>query len=676
MEDIKSVQKYLEKIYCEIKEELRKEKFIYDLVGSPEKLDTLMAKQKDLLFEYIENWESNAKDFSKRFEELYTSIDVPYTVVAWNIDRIRNKIIEKLLEENYSNQFVIKIRKYLEDLVNQIAKIYIRKDIDELSRIAKTPFQERILFKAHIDYLENIVKSVKADDMSLFPAMSWEECEFSEYLAYPESLMVCMDANMCSYIHKLHGLVHDTANTFFAFYNKGMYYQAYKVLKDTLELVSKLSKTISELYLLTYADVESNFFKFVEGMSKHGGYKYVSMIDISDLKKINSNYGEKAGDAVVKEVERRLYSCFGDDKENSLIIAGNTSDFFVFTMNYSEDKMKSLVQKLEEKLTFDIQINGKSVNVSTLITTLELEPFVELVEDDIRDILMYLKDEAKKREVLSNISIGSDRRDKILSWIHEKYKNVETIKRKLQEGDIELVFHPIVSTQDISRAIGAEVLIRLKDGKKLIPAGVFIDLIYELNLIDRLDTLVLEKLREYKHILQKGIKKLFINVSPKSLMSDSYVDNLCSFLREFEDFEITLELTEQELLDNMDVIERVAAKGHVAIAVDDFGAGYSSLKLVGSLAEQGILRVLKIDGSLIKEILSSKNMAKIVYVISVLTKKLNIEAVAEFIESPQELKLMEAFGIDYVQGYYITSPMTLAELLLFVKGGHKEGIAG
>jgi EAL domain-containing protein (putative c-di-GMP-specific phosphodiesterase class I)/GGDEF domain-containing protein len=675
MEDIRSVRKYLEEIYCQIKEELRGERFIYELVGSPEKLDLLMEKQRELIFEYIEDWESSAKDFSKRFEALYTSIDVPYTVVAWNIDKIRSKIIEKLLEENYSNKFVVKMSKYMDDLVNQIAKIYIKKDIEELSKIGRSAFQEKILFKAHQDYINRIVRAVKEDDMSRFPVMSWEECEFSEYLSYPESLMVCMDANMCSYIHKLHGLIHDTANTFFAFYNKGMYYQAYKSLKDTLELAAKLSKTISELYLLTYADVESHFFKFVEGMSKQGGYKYVSMIDIANLKKINTNYGEKAGDLVIKEVERRLNEFFGKDRENSLLISGNTSDFFLFTMNSEEEKMRTTIGELERLLSFNIQVNGKSVDVSTLIATLELEPYVELVQEDIRDILFYLKEEAKKEKLSSNISIGSEKRREILGWIHEKYKNVEIIKSKLKEGDIEIVFHPIVSTGNTKDTVGAEVLVRLRDGKKLIPAGIFIDMIYELNLIDRLDSLVLEKLREYKDLIRKGIRRLFINVSPKSLMSDTYVENLCSFLKEFSDFEIILELTEQELLNNVEVIERVATRGHVAIAVDDFGAGYSSLRLVGSLAEREMLRVLKIDGSLIKEVLSSKNIEKIVYVISVLTRKLNIEAVAEFIESPEELKLMEAFGIDYAQGYYIASPMTLPELLLFVKGGHKEGMA-
>ncbi len=672
MEEIRSVRKYLEEIYEELRQELKEERFIYELVGSSEKLEALMEKQKELIFEYIDSWNSDAVDFSKRFEEFYSSAEVPYTVIAWNIDRIRSKIMEKLLEENYSVEFSMKMKKYLDDLVNQIAKIYIRKDADELVRIVDTRFKEKILFKAHLDYLNAIVDAIKSDDMSKFPVISWQECTFSEYLAYPESLMVCMDANMCTYIHKLHELIHDTANTLFAFYDKGLYYQAYKVLKDTTELVAKLSKTISELYFLTYADIESNFFKLVEGMSRQGGLKYVSMIDISNLKKINANYGEKVGDAVIREVSERLSSCLKEDAANTLVIPGNTSNFFMFNINYDEGKVKELVSKLEDELRFELKLNGKVIDVATTITTLELEPFVELVEDDIRDVLFYLKEEARRENLHANISIGREKRERILSWIHEKYKNVESIKKKIKEGDIDLVFQPIVSSSDIKEVAGAEVLIRLKEGKKLIPAGIFIDLIYELNLIDLLDGLVLEKLKEYKPKLQRAVGRLFINVSPKSLMSETYMEKLLSFLKEFEDFEIVLELTEQEVLNNVEIIEEVGKKSHVSFAVDDFGAGYSSLRLVGSLAEKGLLKVLKIDGSLIKDISSSKNIEKIVYVISVLTKKLGIRGIAEFIESQEEMEILRGFGIDYLQGYYIATPMELPELLLFTKGGHRE----
>jgi len=317
VEEIKSVQKYLGEIFEEIRVELQGNEFIRNLVGSEENLTLLIDRQRDLISEYIENWENESTGFSKKFEELYTQIDVPYTVVAWNIDRIKGKLMERLIEEGYSQEFVLKFKKYLEELVNQIAKIYLRKDVKVLRNFKNSLFADRLLYSVHKSWFLKIADCVEKDDFTNFPLISAQECEFTEVLEFPEALFVCLDANMCTYIHNLHSLIHDTANSFYAFYTKGAYYQAYRVFKDLTELVAKLLKTISELYFLAYSDPEGNFFKLAHGLSREEGYKYVSAIDVMGLKKINRTHGEKVGDEVVKRIGEKLRELTSGDTGRS-----------------------------------------------------------------------------------------------------------------------------------------------------------------------------------------------------------------------------------------------------------------------------------------------------------------------------------------------------------------------
>jgi EAL domain-containing protein (putative c-di-GMP-specific phosphodiesterase class I)/GGDEF domain-containing protein len=669
MEDIRSVQKYLRELFEEIRTELEENRFVRNLVGSEENLRTLIDRQRELISEYIENWESGAKDFSQRFEELYTSVDVPYTVVAWNIEKIKSKIMEKLIEEGYSQEFVIRMKKYLEDLINQIAKIYLRKDVKTLKNFKDSLFADRLLYKVHKEWFLKIAECVEKDDFTDFPLMSASECEFSEVIEYPESLFVCLDANMCTYIHNLHTLIHDTANTFYAFYTKGMFYQAYRVFKDMTELVAKLLKVISELYFLAYSDPESNFFKLAHGLSSLEGYKYVSLIDVQDLRKINRTHGERVGDEILKRVSKGLREITSGDMGRTLVVRGVTSNFYMINIGYSESEIKALVNEIANELNFTYRDNGRSVSVSVSVATLELEPFVEIAEDELRDILFYLKEEAKKSAERSSISIGKEKRAEIVSWINEKYRNVEKIKRKIEQGEIELVFHPIVDTRETHRVAGAEVLARLKEGEKLIPAGVFIDLIYELELVEKLDIQILRKLSESKEEL-KPVGRLFVNVSSRSLMSENYLRVLCDFIKEMKGVEIVMELTEQQLLENTEAVVKVAQNGHVAIAVDDFGTGYSSLKLVADLVDKGLLKILKIDGSLIRKVLDSHAIWKVVDIISVLSKRLDTKTVAGFVETEKELSVVRSMGIDYCQGYYIARHMTLPELLAWIKSLH------
>ena len=664
--ELSRVRELFKGIFSELKEEILKEEALKGLVGSPEKVASLIDSQEELLYEYFSNWDISAELYSKKFEEAYVKAEVPYTVVAWNIERIGSKLIERLMEGDFSKDTVLKVKAHTNNLVNQIAKIYMRRDVRSLAELKSSPFSDSALYRAHVRWLEGIVSAIERDDLSRYPLYSDAECEFAQVLEYPESLFVCIDPNMCGYVKNLHSIIHDTSNALYSLYIKGMFFQAYILFKELIEHTSKLLKTISELYFLAYSDPEGKFFELARVLSAGKDYKYVSMIDVVGLGKINSTYGREVGDRVVREVEKRLRDVLDKDKPRSLLVQGTTANFFLLNTGYSEEEIRSLVEKLSQVSNFDMNLNGRSIQVRTTIGTLELEPFIELTESEIRDILSFLKEESSKDVSLRNISVGKERRQEILSWINEKYRSVQRIKSLIEGGSVEVVLHPIVSSERPEVVIGGEALVRLLDEDKLVPAGVFIDLIYELNLIEKLDGLVLDKLESYKPFL-KEIGRVFINVSPKSLASDSYLEKLCGFIRSMEGVDIVIELTEQQVMENTESVEKVARNGNVALAVDDFGSGYSSLETVAELAEKGILKLIKIDGSLIRRLLGSNTVQKVVDIISILGKRLETGTVAEFVESKEDLDMLRSIGVEYAQGFYIAKPMLVPEFLAWSK---------
>ena len=653
---------YLESIFKEIARELEEDKLVKEFVGRRLSISSFMSAQRELLSEYLRSWDNSPEDFALRFEHIYDSFGVPYTVVAWSIERTALKLMDKLLSEGYSREFVLRMRSYMDALGNQIAKLYLKKDSAKLVELKSSPFSKNPLYRVHVRWISDIAYSIGEDDMSSFPLMSAHECEFTRVMGFPESLFACIDPHMCGYINKLHETLHDTANTFYALYNKGAFLQAYVLFKELAENTTKLLKTISELYFLAYSDPETNFFRLVQVLSAEKGYKYVSLIDIRGLNSINRSHGRELGDEALRVAEGKLKSLLRGNEDRTLLVSGSTANFFVLYVNHSPEEIEKLTKDISRELNFTL----KGVEVKVSVATLEIEPYEELTETDLREILSFLKEEAKGLDRGVSLCAGKEKREEILSKVNEKYRSIEKVRRKVKDKDIELVFHPIVECGNVNRVCGVETLVRLVDNGKLVPAGVFIDVIYELNLIDKVDRLVLEKLRDYESRLAP-VRSLYINVGSTSLDSKEYIRELKDFIRTTEDMDIIIELTEQQLLENVDAVVNIAEVGKVAVAVDDFGTGYSSLKIVADLVEKGVLKVLKIDGSLIKSMLDSRSIWKVVDMISVLSKRLETRTVAEFVETQEDLSAVRNLGIDMCQGYYIAKPMTLHELLVWLK---------
>ncbi len=545
------MQKYLPEIMEELKKDILKEKDSLRFLGTEEEIDHIIQKQEELVKKYI--LEFDGEDVLEQCEEFYREIDLPYVIVKSNFDKLKKKVIQRLVDEGSDTELILNVKKYIEKLSNAIAKVYIKKDIQVFKELENSPFVDYVLYKANLDWIKQIAKAIEKDDMSYFPLIPAKNSEFIKYLEYPESIMVCMDANLCSYLEELHDLIFKTAYSFYIFYTKGDYAESYLVEKDFIEQAFKLMKTISELYFITFSDLETNFFNLISFLASSEKRQYVSIIDIQDLKTLNKIYGEEVINHIISELENQINDFLKDKQNRTLFIKGTTANFYMFNTGCSDEDIRNFVDQISKIVNKKFVIDDKEIELKTIIGTLEIEPFSEITGDEVRRILSHLKEEAKKKERKMLLILDKEEKSEILKWINQRYQNVNFIKNSILKRNIELVFQPVINIQT-GKVEFVETLVRIiNDEGKLIPAGVFIDLVYDLDLIADLDSIVLELLEEKQDIISKITKNVLVNVSYKSLISQKFNKKLKEAVQNLKKINLIFELTEQQLIENISI---------------------------------------------------------------------------------------------------------------------------
>jgi len=654
---IDSVKEYLPKILSKVKQQIQTDKTIFEFVESQEQLNNLLAVQEKLIEEYLYDFQKNILD-EKRCMQFYKELKIPYAIVVRSLNYIRKEIIIALDNDGIEKEVIIEFSDYFNKFINLTAKVYLKKDIVTLKKLKNSHFEGYLLFSSHIKWVDKIIKSVTEENMDEFPLISANECEFEELLSYPESLMVCIDVNLCMYLHDLHNLLHKLANTFYVYYTKGAYSEAYMIFKDLKEQILKFKGIIGELYFITYSNLEVSFFKLIE-MYKTTKKEFVTLIDIKGLKSFNSIYGEETITKALEIIENRLQKIARRDPKHDLLIKGVTANFYMLNIDMEYDEYKKIINELFDAFKEPVKVNNNKLEFTPIIAGLELEEYFDIKKDELIMILNHLKQKAKENSKNKLLVINHYSKEMLKNWLKNKYDS-KFIKEKIENEEIELIFHPIIDL-NMHNVYSLEVLVRIKDKEKLIPAGLFIDEVYSMNLIEKLDLGVLNKLIEKKEKIKEVTTRIFLNVSFNSLLNKEYLEKLEELINTLE-VGLLLELTEQKFVNNIDLLYDLHKKYNLFFAVDDFGTGYTSLQSVVDLVKKGILKVLKIDGSLIKNINEPYNK-KIINVISNMAKELNLLSVAEYVEDEFILEEIKKSKIDLAQGFFLAKPAMIEELI-------------
>jgi len=369
------------------------------------------------------------------------------------------------------------------------------------------------------------------------------------------------------------------------------------------------------------------------------------LFDILEFRSINNLYGLKVGDFVLKNIAKLVLEKIEHLDKTELYKVG--FDQYLIISNSIDEKDASI---LANNIIKELDLNPFVDNELKQPIHLQVQAGISSKNPYIINSAIALK--SIKDDFNKKVGVFNDSMDETKD-IKKNISMIQKVKHAIQADNIVMLFQPLIDLRT-RKTIKYESLVRLKDDDEFISPYFFLDLSKKAKLYTEITHKVIEK--SILMLIEKGID-ISINISIEDILHKETHDFILKKLEQNPDIakKITFELLESEEIHDFNAlkefIDRVKYLG-VQIAIDDFGSGYSNYNYLIELD----VDILKIDGSLIKNIDKSKNNQLVVKSIVEFAKLANIKTVAEFVENEDIDRVVKELGIDYGQGYYYSPP--------------------
>jgi diguanylate cyclase (GGDEF)-like protein len=398
----------------------------------------------------------------------------------------------------------------------------------------------------------------------------------------------------------------------------------------------------------------------------------VMFIDLDRFKTVNDTMGHSVGDELLIQASRRLEEYLDDD---SLVARLGGDEFSVVVTQpvYSASSIKSLATHIVDALAKPFNLRGQDIFVSASVG-IATYPF----DGDDAGVILKHADTAMyhaKKSGRNNFKFYTAE----MNQSAVKRLQTETLLRgALDRDEFILHFQPKVSLTDGSIS-GLEALLRWNHPELgLVSPADFIPMLEDTGLIIPVGEWVIRKVCETLKGWEDnnlGVVPIAINLSARQLQ----VKGLAKIVRHIlEEYGINPALLEFELTESVLMIEPESAveilreiKSYgIGLSVDDFGTGYSSLAYLKRFP----IDTLKIDRMFIKDITSNHEDAAITRAVIVLAHELDLNVIAEGVETFDQLELLVKHGCDQIQGYLFSKPVTSDECAAMIKSSRTLAI--
>ena len=401
----------------------------------------------------------------------------------------------------------------------------------------------------------------------------------------------------------------------------------------------------------------------------------VLFLDLDDFKDVNDSLGHAAGDEVLGEVARRLSDCMRPI-DTAARLGG---DEFAILLRDTESELHSIevASRVMAAVKAPIALTGRDVTLAVSIGIAFADQHMVTSGDTDEvlrnaDVAMYMaKEHGKDNYQLFNAEIHA----RAVARMELKAE----LQRALDAGEFTLRYQPIIDLERGDMA-GMEALARWEHPQRgtLAPTE-FVPLLEETGLIVQVGRSILSEACGWASRMQEECPRdpplsMAVNVSARQLQRPEFIDEVAAALQEtgIVPSSLTLELTESVMMQDMEVslirLEALRELG-VKLAIDDFGTGYSSLNYVRELP----VDILKIDRSFLSD--TNPQVEQMTASIVELARIFNLKAVAEGIETSDQVSRLQGIHCDYGQGFHFARPLS-AEEVLEMATHHRVASAG
>lgn len=385
----------------------------------------------------------------------------------------------------------------------------------------------------------------------------------------------------------------------------------------------------------------------------------VMFIDIDNFKNVNDTLGHDVGDELLRQIAARLI----ESVRTHDTIARQGGDEFIVLLDQLDGHHGAtrVAQKILDALRAAFKLGASDQHVSGSIG-------IALYPDDGRDPPTLLKN--ADTAMFHGKALGKNTYQFFTPQMNIAVKRRAAMESNLRaavnNGNFSLVYQPQIDLNS-GEIVAFEALVRwVHEGGGTMMPGEFIPLAEETGLINEIGGWVLrEACRQAVAWRRAGYppRRMAVNLSARQLMDKGFVELLVAILDEtgMDADALELEITESQVMrqgeGSVALLNDIAALG-VRLAVDDFGTGYSSLSYLKRLP----FGTLKIDQSFVRDITVDPNDTAIVVAIISMARSLDLEIIAEGIETAGQLSLLRAKGCTVGQGYYFSVPKSADEL--------------
>lgn len=382
-------------------------------------------------------------------------------------------------------------------------------------------------------------------------------------------------------------------------------------------------------------------------------------VDLDQFKIINDTCGHVAGDELLKQIGMVIKGTLG---ERDFVSRMGGDEFGILLQDCTLKEASAMASKIHEAIKAHRFLwNEQPFTVSSSIGVVLINSACLDVEEVLSsaDMACY----AAKDKGRSYIQIY-DLNDEDLNQRRDQMHWASRIRRALDLDSFVLYKQAIVGLKEA--VCHYEFLVRMKDGDRIIPPGLFIPAAERFNLMTLIDRWVVHNAFSYvrtsidKYLNFDGL--YFINLSGSSLSDEMFFQWVkeCKERFSIPANRICFEITETTAISNIEsasvFIEEIRDLGFL-FALDDFGVGMSSFAYLKAIP----VDVLKIDGGFVRNMLDDPMDLAIVNACNTIAHSAGLKTVAEFVENQQIEDKLRELGVDYAQGYGIEKPKPLHE---------------